>query len=549
MGIRLFYAMLWVLLVFLSASAQIVLKGTVQSTKGLAIPKYYIGIVDLGNPEKPPHWTVETSGQHPFQFSLPHRGPFIIEVAGVNHQGGLVIIYAAEEPDTISITLQLSPYAYKTSIDTLKIIGNWNNFDFERAELMERVDDHRFRYTRTADSDTFQYQIIGLLPEEQSINGQQSDDFIYDGGGDFNSVLYVKKGQPVTITIDTRKLNGIDQRTFPVLKADAAHAYLSIINHLNETLIQTLNNFYKAIEAYQAKHEGSLKGFSFQLDSRVLNEIEDGLNQPDLPSQEFAAISAIMLARSTRTIPAAIIQRALNILSPTSRAWAINPSTLYYLLTPKDSVHFAYNVETIYQKNPAERVRAIALIAMMQHAKNLKDDQKYREYYALLKQQFGHYPAFEMIIKRYDPNQPIQKGKKVPDFEVTSLDGNTTYRPADFKGKYVLLDFWAVWCSPCRAEMPFLHKAYEMYKDRGFTILSLSFDKSPETVKKYRQKKWPMPWYHAFVEGGFKSPIAKKFNVMGIPNPILIGPDGTIIAKGSRLRGEALLETLKRVIQ
>jgi thiol-disulfide isomerase/thioredoxin len=115
-------------------------------------------------------------------------------------------------------------------------------------------------------------------------------------------------------------------------------------------------------------------------------------------------------------------------------------------------------------------------------------------------------------------------------------------------GQVYLMDFWAVWCAPCVAEMPYLHAAYEKYKEDGFTILSLSFDQKPQDVIEYREAgAWKMPWRHAFVEGGFASELAKSFQVVGIPKPILIGADGLILATFADLNGPALDRTLAGV--
>ncbi len=115
-------------------------------------------------------------------------------------------------------------------------------------------------------------------------------------------------------------------------------------------------------------------------------------------------------------------------------------------------------------------------------------------------------------------------------------------------GKFYLMDFWAVWCGPRVGEMPNLHKAYKRFHAANLEFLSLSFDARPRDVKKFRQGKWEMPWLHSFVEGGFRNEIAKKFEVAGIPKPILVSPDGTILATEGALRGKNLEETLAKFI-
>jgi hypothetical protein len=94
-----------------------------------------------------------------------------------------------------------------------------------------------------------------------------------------------------------------------------------------------------------------------------------------------------------------------------------------------------------------------------------------------------------------------------------------------------------------------MHAAWAKFKGRPFEILSLSFDRKVEHIAPYRQQAaTPMPWKHAFVEGGFQNPVADAYGVKGIPKPLLIGPDGTIVASGSELRGTELEKTLAKFL-
>ncbi|MBL4678196.1 MAG: AhpC/TSA family protein [Mucilaginibacter sp.] len=136
------------------------------------------------------------------------------------------------------------------------------------------------------------------------------------------------------------------------------------------------------------------------------------------------------------------------------------------------------------------------------------------------------------------------KKHKAPDFTHVDIDGKTLSL-SSFKGKYLLLDFWASWCVPCRGENPNVVKAFNKYKDKGLEILSVSLDKDPA---KWRAavKQDGMPWNH-MDDKGTKDGIANLYKVIEIPTNFLIDPDGNIIA--FNLRGAALEEELAKVIK
>ncbi|RPD42263.1 TlpA disulfide reductase family protein [Chitinophaga barathri] len=136
-------------------------------------------------------------------------------------------------------------------------------------------------------------------------------------------------------------------------------------------------------------------------------------------------------------------------------------------------------------------------------------------------------------------------GKKAPDFTLPGVNGETV-KLSDHFGKYVLLDFWASWCGPCRRENPNLVKVYHQYKGKGFDIVAVSLDKQKDNwLKGIADDK--LEWTHASDLAFWNSAPAALYGIRAIPGNVLIGPDGTIIARN--LRGEELREKLATLFQ
>lgn len=157
--------------------------------------------------------------------------------------------------------------------------------------------------------------------------------------------------------------------------------------------------------------------------------------------------------------------------------------------------------------------------------------------------------AEEAVWKKQAEEDETAEGKMAKDFTQTDTAGNPVSL-SSYRGKYVLIDFWASWCGPCRAENPSVLKAFKAYKDKGFTVLGISLDGNGLGTKKSwiaAIKKDELQWTHLSDLKGSKNEVARLYHVTAIPRNFLIDPKGVVIAKD--LRGEALENKLREIFE
>lgn len=161
-----------------------------------------------------------------------------------------------------------------------------------------------------------------------------------------------------------------------------------------------------------------------------------------------------------------------------------------------------------------------------------------------IKNNFKDNASVKEYVGRMEKLKAVQVGQPAPDFTINSIN-NTPVKLSDFKGKYVLLDFWASWCQPCRQENPNVVKAYNKYKNKNFTIFGVSLDKDPVAWKKAIDADG-LTWTHASELKDFEGESVRLYQVEGIPASFIIDPNGKIVAKN--LRGEELDAFLNKTL-
>ena len=150
------------------------------------------------------------------------------------------------------------------------------------------------------------------------------------------------------------------------------------------------------------------------------------------------------------------------------------------------------------------------------------------------------------LKKTIDGFMAVRIGVEAPMFQQADTSGKMLSLK-DLRGKYVLIDFWASWCAPCREENPNVVKAYEQFKDKNFTVLGVSLDKAEKRDAWLKAiKDDGLAWYHVSDLMFWNNAVAKLYSVRSVPQNFLIDPKGKIV--GANLRGEALQQKLQELI-
>ena len=444
-----------------------------------------------------------------FRLVTTETGLLVVRFTGVDHQSRKITLLV-DKPMTIDLNVRLKTYDYRDDFGEVKIIGDFNDFSFKSARAMDRRSDGTYFAEFDTAANRFAYQLLGVKKGSGSINGTQSDDYVYDGEGDYRSIVMPKNGH-ATVVFDSRKLlrsEAPEWVRFKDVKSSLAR-FVSIY----EAMMARRDQLHDALVEYK-KTGRPLNEFSYDWSS-ALSDLAQKISKEQRPLLRQALLFSYLdtgFGNYGAKLNETIARKALAEIVPTSPLWSIEPTLIGVAIAGAGG------------------------------------PQRYTSYVQEVISNHSDAAVVKIVRASLSPDRQIVVGKKAPAFFLAAFDQpGTIYTSENLKGKIVLIDFWATWCVPCIEEMPNLHQEYEKFKTQGFEILSVSLDEKPEVVNEFRREKWKMPWLHSLVASN--PDVKKQFEIVGIPRGVMIGRDGRIVATDRELRGRNLDQTLTHLLR
>lgn len=456
-------------------------------------------------------------------------------------------VYLTPETRGVKIEVALETNRRRNEVfDSVKIITDFSDGNFDRASRMNQLPNGTYTADIKLTGGSAVYQVIpyisGLpIDDVHSVNGTMQSSYQYDDGGDFRSIIKAK-GKKITVVWDPSLAATSDK--------EAVFEFLSPDDIRIDSARESFNK--RSLDAFKGlppniTGPAEVRRWRNGREGDAAFELSKALELPEGRLRDVAIANAslryIPLVLSFRDETSYADRIATNV-PPHSNAWTVSDEALVPIIATAPALPRLWSyLDSVVSAHP-DRGPDILYRSMLV-ASLAGDTLQIKRLYDRFMSAYPKHDMASSVRRKFNPYSVIKPGHELPSFNFTVLgDSNARITPASLRGKYVLIDLWATWCAPCIAELPNIERVWKLYGGRKFEIVSISLDADIKDIAPFREKRFPMQWKHVFSPGLFNSKAAEIFEVSGIPKPILVGPDGRIIAVSEGLRGEELEKTL-----
>lgn len=491
---------------------------------------------------------VDRDGNFRFEPDARIRaGVYKLAFAAPDHRMLVRDIYLTPETRGVKIKVALETNRKRGEVlDSVKIISDFSDGNFDNVPRMTQRPDGTYTADIALKGGSAVYQVIPYIAgipvdDIHSVNGTMQSSYEFDEGGDFRSIVK-GKGKKITIVWDPAAAATSDK--------PAVFTYLSPDDIRIDSAREAFNK--RSLDAFRGLPPDitdpvEIRRWRNGREGDAAFELSKALELPEGRLRDVAIANASMryipLVLSFRD-ETAYAERIASSVAPDANAWTVSDEALVPIIATAPALPTLWEyLDSVVSAHPDRG--ADVLYRSMLVASLAGDSAQIKRLYDRFMSAYPKHDMASSVKRKFNPYSVIKPGNQLPSFDFTLLgDPNTHVTPVSLRGKYVLIDLWATWCAPCVAEMPNIERAWKLYGGSKFEIVSISLDANEKDIAPFREKRFPMPWKHVYSPGLFNSKAAELFEVSGIPKPILVGPDGRIIAISEGLRGEELEKTL-----
>ena len=422
----------------------------------------------------------------------------------------------------LTINVNLAAYPYVDNFDEVAI----KTRDNPSAEKMTKLEDGTYVYGNKTDKDKILYQLCNIN-YWRSVNGPDAISFVHDDkSGDYWSVVKPEGGKFKVLFDPQKLLRKNDPYKITYHGSDFDKNFSQRMSDHDKILLDCAGK----CGAYYMKYH-NFKGFVYDEGNYLTDFVKNIETEKDVRlSKLMKLIYLTSYQGAFKNFDTVRAKDYFDSIAPEDSAWWYVPDAFWgFASLYPDPYQQAAIRDDFLGKTKSIKIKTGILQFKFHNAYYSNNKEELDKLRDLISNDYKNVKELQDLLKIYPIESKLKGNSDLPDYEVTSFDNpKEKYSRRSMLGKVYLIDFWFTTCGPCIGEMPYLHTAYEKYKNKGFDILSLSID-SEELVKIFKKHKWKMPWKNSVISRNEK--ILEDFEVKGFPTTILVGVDGKVLTK------------------